>query len=174
MEKKKGLVFGGLLLLGIGFAAVTTTLYINGTVKIKADKSELDEKVIFASVAVDDESTTKGTTASIIENGRKIEFTTHSLKDIGEKVVLTYDIKNESQYNAQIGELVCTSEDAGVADYITLTPKNTLNGTTLNKETTSGKDTVEIEMIKSYAGSETENTKTYTFTCSMSVDAQES
>ena len=45
--KNKKYLLGGLLLLGIGFAAVSTTLYINGTVNIKADTQNFEENVIF-------------------------------------------------------------------------------------------------------------------------------
>ena len=62
--KNKKYLLGGLLLLGIGFAAVSTTLYINGTVNIKADTQNFEENVIFKTATVDSESAAAGTTAA--------------------------------------------------------------------------------------------------------------
>ena len=174
MRKNKTVALGGLLLLGIGFAAVSTTLYINGTVNIKADTQNFEENVVFNSVTVDSVSEAAGTEATIIEDGKKIEITTHNLKSIGEQVTIEYDIKNDSQYDAEIGELTCTSEDTDWATYVSLTEANELNGETVAKTETSGKDNIVIEMVRSYVGTADTNEKEFTFTCSMNVNAKES
>ena len=128
--KNKKYLLGGLLLLGIGFAAVSTTLYINGTVNIKADTQNFEENVIFKTATVDSESAAAGTTAEISSDGKTITLTTHKLKSIDETVTLDYTIENKSQYAAELGALTCTSEDSDLSTYIALTEKNTLNGTT--------------------------------------------
>lgn len=171
--KNKKYLLGGLLLLGIGFAAVSTTLYINGTVNIKADVQNFEENVKFNSATVDSESSAAGTTAEISEDGKTITVTTHNLTSIGEKVEVAYTIENQSQYDAEIGELTCTSEDTNWSTYISLTEQNSLNGTRLAKTATSSSDKIEIEMIRSYAGTETADEQEFTFNCSLPVTAKE-
>lgn len=171
--KNKKYLLGGLLLLGIGFAAVSTTLYINGTVNIKADVQNFEENVKFNTVTVDSESSAAGTTAEISEDGKTITVTTHKLKSIGEKVEVEYTIENQSQYDAELGELTCTSEDDGFATYISLTEQNSLQGTILAKTETSESDKITIEMIRSYAGTATAEEETFTFNCSLPVTAKE-
>ena len=92
---------------------------------------------------------------------------------IGEKVEVAYTIENQSQYDAEIGELTCTSEDTNWSTYISLTEQNSLNGTTLAKTATSSSDKIEIEMIRSYAGTETADEQEFTFNCSLPVTAKE-
>lgn len=71
MKKKKGLVLGGILLLGIGFASISTTLYINGNVNISENTEDFN--VVFTKAVVDsvDESSTV-----ISEDGKTINYTT--------------------------------------------------------------------------------------------------
>ena len=56
MRKNKKLMLAAILLLGIGFAAVSTTLLINGTTKIGVDES-FDDDVIFTRAEMDDPAT---------------------------------------------------------------------------------------------------------------------
>lgn len=170
MKKGKGLL-GLLLLLGVGFAAISVTLYVNGTVSIKPDSDNFNQQVKFASVAVDSDSTTAGTTASIEDNGKKIVFSTHALKTIGETVTISYSVINESQYSAKLGEITCekTEGDDVWNSYLDLTPANGLNDVVLAKNATSDTDTLVVTMKKSYVGNE----KTYKFTCTLGATAQE-
>ncbi len=154
-----------ILLLAVGFAAVTTTLYINGTARIVPDTEGFASEVIFATADVDNESAS----AEIADAGKSITFTTQDLKNIDDQVVLTYSIKNDSDYNASLGELTCTSEDPDYATYLTVTPANGLSGTTLNKGATSDTDTVTVKMIRSYVGGE----KEISFNCTIDATAQE-
>lgn len=172
--KNKKYLLGGLLLLGIGFAAVSTTLYINGTVNIKADTENFEKNVVFKTATVDSESAAAGTTAEISSDGKTITLTTHKLKSIDETVTLDYTIENKSQYAAELGALTCTSEDSDWSTYIALTEKNALNGTTVAKGTTSSADQVEIKMIRSYAGTADSNDKSFTFECELPATAKES
>ena len=171
--KRKNLLLGGLLLLGIGFAAVSTTLYIQGTVNIKADQEGFQNKVVFKSVSLNG---TDISASAIIDSGKKISFTTEALKSINETATLKYTIENTSQYAARIGSLTCTPTDTTANTYLTLTATNALNNTLLAKNATSTEDTVTVEMIRSYAGTTggtgTEE-KTYTYECSLPVTAEE-
>lgn len=180
MKKNKSTKMGiilAIIFLGIGFAAVTTTLVINGVIRIVPDAENFDKNVKFASANVDADASTAGSTATIAADGKSITFTTHDLKSIGEEAILTYTIRNESQYKAKIGALTCTLVDEDTADafvpadYVTVTPANALStaATVLDKNTTSANDTVTVKMIKSYVG----DAKSITFNCTMNVDAVE-
>ena len=135
MEESKGkfVLLALLLVLGVGFAAISVTMYINGTVSIKPDASNFSGNVKFKSVSIDAVSEAAGTVATLSSDGKKIEFTTHVLKEIGEAVTLTYDVTNNSQYNAIIGNMTCTKTvgDDNWSEYINITPTNGLNGTTV-------------------------------------------
>lgn len=174
MKKRNSMKTGiivAVLTLAVGFAAVTTTLIINGTINIVPDTQDFEEKVIFKTATVDP---TNGT-ATIAADGKSITFTTHELKSIDETSTLTYTIENGSQYGAMIGELTCTSEDTAYTTYVDVTAGNALKDTTLAKGATSGNDTVVVKLKRSYAGTETDNAaKTISFTCTMNVDAVES
>lgn len=130
-KSKMGIIVA-VLLLAVGFAAVTTTLYINGTIRIVPDTQDFDKNVIFtkaqltysdsnnaASAVVTYDGTTKTggdaevditniTKDSIVIDGKKIVFKTKNLKTIGETATLTYDIANKSQYNAQFNNPAVT------------------------------------------------------------------
>ena len=168
MKKNKKLLLAAILLLGVGFAAVSTTLYITGNVGIATNEADFDVRFTSATLDQTDISST-----AISEDGKTITVTTHNLTSIGEKVEVAYTIENQSQYDAEIGELTCTSEDTNWSTYISLTEQNSLNGTTLAKTATSSSDKIEIEMIRSYAGTETADEQEFTFNCSLPVTAKE-
>ncbi len=171
--RNKKLLLGGLLLLGIGFAAVTTTLYINGTTNIKADTQGFEDKVVFKTVKLND---AESADATISANGKTITFTTPALKSIGETATVKYTIENTSQYIAQIGSLTCTPNEELANTYLSVVPANTLNTKTVARGATSAEDTITVTMKQSYAG--TAGTtgpeeKSFTYTCNLSVSAQE-
>lgn len=177
-----------ILVLAIGFATVTTTLYIRGTIKVAPDEQGFKEGVVFASASLESNAysaTDFAAISSITDPGTNgvtlIEFSTGALKTIGEKVTLTYTIKNKSSYKAKINNLNCKLFDNQGADfatdavstdgYLTVTPKNVLTGKVMapNGSVTTA-DTVEIEMVKSYAG---DGEKSYYVQCQLNVDTDE-
>ena len=108
------------------------------------------------------------------------------MKNIGDEATLTYKIKNASQYDALIGSITCeapTSEAATETEtananaygkYLTVTPSNGLNGTTVAKGTTSAtSDTVKVVQKRSFVSTDTETTKTITFKCTIPATAKE-
>ncbi len=171
--KNKKILLIGLLLLGVGFAAVTTTLTINGTVNIKADQQGFKNKVVFKTVSLNETDISE---TAIIDNGKKFTFTTEALNGIGQTATVKYTIENTSQYKARIGSLTCTPTDATASTYLTLTAANGLNNVLLEKNATSTEDTITVEMIRSYAGT-AEGTgteeKTYTYECTLEINAEE-
>ena len=85
---------------------------------------------------------------------------------INEQAVLTYKIQNDSQYNAQLGEMNCTSDDT---DYVQITRGGALTNTIIEKGQTSDADTITVKLVKTY--SET-TPKRVTITCDLNATAQ--
>lgn len=186
MKKRNSMKAGiivAVLLLAVGFAAVTTTLVINGTIKIVPDTQNFEDEVIFATATVDETSKTAGSTAEIAEDGKSITLTTHDLKSINETVTLTYTVENGSNYDAQFDKMVCTSDNAAYGVYISATPADVLNAkytaeSPLAAGQISVEDTVTVKMIKSYAGVEgvesgEDEAVSVVITCEMDVNAVE-
>ena len=171
------------LLLAVGFAAVTTTLIINGTINIGANSDDFRTNVIFSDVSVTGDAETGVTgdanaTAVLSADSKTITFTTQILDRIGESAVLTYKVKNDSQYDARIDSMTCTRTDNGTVamdDYITITNSTTgFVGSVIAKNSSSAAQTVEVKMIKSYANTtNTADKVTFTFTCTINATAQE-
>ena len=67
MRKNKKLLLAALLLLGVGFAAVSTTLYINGNVGIATNEADFDVRFTSATLDQTDISST-----AISEDGKTI------------------------------------------------------------------------------------------------------
>ena len=188
---KTGIIVA-ILLLAVGFAAITTTLYINGTAVIKPDDENFKENVIFTDVDVDATAKAAGATATLSADSKTITFTTQEMKSIGDTAVLSYKIKNGSQYVARIGSISCVATPAGegateqeqatatanAADYqkyLTVTAADGLKDTNLIAGATSDTDTVTVTQKRSFV-SETEGvtSKTITYVCTVAANALES
>ena len=168
-NKKEAFLLVLLLFLGIGFATVSTTLYIRGGIHLRPDTEDFSQNVKFASVDIDSGSRTAGTTASISADGKSLIFKTHALKSIGERVTITYTIINESQYKAKLGSLVCSPITSGGNTYLSVIPSNNNANFILNTGATSNSDSIEVVVVRSY-GSST-NTE-FKYTCNLDVTAQ--
>ena len=95
--KKSNVIFLVLLLV-IGFASVSTSLMINGTIGLGIKKDDFD--VIFTSATLDGE---KSENATISEDKKSITFTSKRLRELNESVRLDYKVKNTStQYGANV------------------------------------------------------------------------
>ena len=105
--KKKALL-AALAILAVGFAAVSTTLYINGTSTINSN--DKDFKVYYSDAKVN------GTQdLSVVTDETHLAFTT-TLDTLGQTYVLDYDVTNGSKnYDADL-EMTCT----GGNDYLTV------------------------------------------------------
>lgn len=190
MKKKKSVKMGiivAILLLAVGFAAVTTQLIIRGVAIIKPDDenfrkyvvfSELEGKEAYITVSGIDKSADEITaTVSVENNGKLLTFTAPVLNEIGQEVTIHYNITNKSEYNARLGKVVCeilnedgTSLTAG-DEYISVTEANTHENKLLKSGATTDKeDTVTFKMVKSYSGEENKN---YQAKCEMIVKGEE-
>ena len=143
--KKKASIVVAILLLAVGFAAISTTLIINGTTKVSENTD--DFSVIFTSATLD------GTDvyANVIDNTKKtITFETSELKTLNQTSVLNYEVTNNSaNYDAEVS-VNCKVKENTTAKYTSIKnelennatvvkAKNSVNGTltvTLNKTAT--------------------------------------
>lgn len=160
-----------LLVLAVGFAAITTTLIINGTLSIGPDTEGFDRDVVFT------KAKTSGK-AFITENGKTIQFTA-DLQDIGQEVDLNYEITNKNrQYDAS-GTIECgfVDEDNRLNEYITVTPRPEEFNIDASRKKTGH---VIVRMIKSFIGSDTSdddndpsNIGEIEFKCTIKLEAGE-
>ena len=143
--KKKASIVVAILLLAVGFAAISTTLIINGTTTVSENTD--DFSVIFTSATLD------GTDvyANVIDNTKKtITFETSELKTLNQTSVLNYEVTNNSaNYDAEV-QVNCKVKDGTTAKYTSIKneiegnatvvkAKESINGTltvTLNKTAT--------------------------------------
>jgi uncharacterized repeat protein (TIGR01451 family) len=104
MKSRKGLIslmLVAVLLLGIGYAALTDTLDITGSADVNQSAAEeaFNEDIYF-SAAVANET---GNTASVnADNNDKASFTAKTLKGKGDKVTFTFTIKNDGDIAATV------------------------------------------------------------------------
>ena len=145
--KKKVSIVVVILLLAVGFAAISTTLIINGSTKVSENAD--DFSVIFTSASLDG---TDVYTNVISEDKKTINFSTSELKSLNQTSVLNYEVTNNSaNYDAEV-TVNCKVKDNTTAKYTSIKnelegnatvikAKTSLNGTltvTLNKTVTEG------------------------------------
>ena len=138
--KKKGSIVVAILLLAVGFAAISTTLIINGSTKVSENAD--DFSVIFTKATLD------GTDvyANVIDDTKKIiTFETNDLKTLNQTSVLNYEVTNNSaNYDAEV-TINCKVKDDATAKYTSI--KNELEGNAtkvLAKETLNGTLTITL------------------------------
>lgn len=108
MKNRKFIVVAFLLvavmLLGVGYAALTDTLTIIGNAHIDVDTANktFDEKVYFSDAKASS-STGTGTTADVVSySSDDATYTANKLATVGEKSVFTFTITNDSNVDATI------------------------------------------------------------------------
>ena len=139
--KKKAIIAVTILLLAVGFAAISTTLIINGSAKVGENTD--DFSVIVTSASLD------GTDVynTVIDSTKKIiNFTTSDLKTLNQTSILTYEVtNNSSNYDANVN-VICVPKEGTTAKYTSI--KNELEGNATvvkAKETLNGTLTVTLE-----------------------------
>ena len=153
MKNKKGLIFALIILMSVGFAAVTTTLIINGKTTIA--ENEEDYQVYFSGAVVDKEDYTN----EIISKDKKtITFETKELMKENDTSELKYDVTNGStQYDASVSIKVSKENDDLIEvtntydDSKNLSARETRTGVLtvrLKKGATEAKDVkIKVELI---------------------------
>ena len=108
MKNRKFIVVAFLIvavmLLGVGYAALTDTLTIIGNAHIDVDTANktFDEKVYFSDAKASS-STGTGTTADVVSYASDdATYTANRLATVGEKSVFTFTITNDSNVEALI------------------------------------------------------------------------
>ena len=89
------------MLLGIGYAALSDTLDITGSADVNQSAAEeaFNEDVYFSAAVANEE----GNTASVnADNNDKASFTAATLKGKGDKVTFTFTIKNDGDVAADV------------------------------------------------------------------------
>lgn len=105
MKNKKNVVVAFLLvavlLLGVGYAALTDVLDITGSADVNQSAAEeaFNEDIYFSDAVANE----TGNTASVnADNNDKASFTANTLKGKGDKATFTYTIKNDGDLDASI------------------------------------------------------------------------
>ena len=140
MKKKASLTIT-ILLLAIGFAAVSTTLIINGNATVSENTE--DFSVMFTSASLDGQDVY----ANVISEDKKtITFETKELKTLNQTSVLNYEVTNNSaNYDAEV-QVNCKAKENTTAKYTSITNELENNTTVVKaKETLNGTLTVTLE-----------------------------
>ena len=160
--KKKSMLTVAILLMSIGFAAISTTLIINGNAKVSENNE--DFSVIFTAASIDG----KDVYSTVVDSTKKIiTFETSELKTLNQTSILTYEVtNNSSNYDANV-TVTCVPKDGTTAKYTSI--KNKLeNDATVVKAKTSLNGTLTVTLNKTATESVTEE-----YTCKLEFNAVE-
>lgn len=134
--KRRNTLILVILLMSIGFAAVSTTLIIKGSAKISENIDDFD---VYFSKAILDNVDKSG--EFIDDTNKTITFTTSDLSAVGDTSTLTYEVTNSSKNYDAIVQVNC--EGANNYLQVSMVPDNlTIEATT----TKTG--TVKVELKK--------------------------
>lgn len=134
--KRRNALILVILLMSIGFAAVSTTLIIKGNAKISENIDDFD---VYFSKAILDNVDKSG--EFIDDTNKTITFTTSDLSAVGDISALTYEVTNSSKNYDAIVQVNC--EGANNYLQVSMVPDNlTIEATT----TKTG--TVKVELKK--------------------------
>ncbi len=140
--KRKSIIAVTILLLAIGFAAISTTLIINGRTKIGENTD--DFSVIFTAASLDGTDVYKNV---ISQDKKTITFETNDLKTLNQTSVLNYEVtNNSSNYDAEV-QVNCKTKENTTAKYTSI--RNELEGNaTVIKAKTSLNGTLTVTLNK--------------------------
>ena len=160
--KKKSMLILAILLMSIGFAAISTTLIINGNAKVSENNE--DFSVIFTAASIDGKDVYS---TAVDETKKIITFETSELKTLNQKSILTYEVtNNSSNYDANV-TVTCVPKTGTTAKYTSI--KNKLeNDATVVKAKSSVNGTLTITLDKVATESVTEE-----YTCKLEFNAVE-
>ena len=160
--KKKSMLIVAIILMSIGFAAVSTTLVINGNANVSENNE--DFSVIFTAASIDGNDVY----STVVDDTKKIiTFETSELKTLNQTSILTYEVtNNSSNYDAEVS-VTCVPKTGTTAKYTSI--KNKLeNDATIIKAKTSLNGTLTITLDKTSTESVTEE-----YTCEVTANAVE-
>ena len=160
--KKKSMLIVAILLMSIGFAAISTTLIINGNAKVSENNE--DFSVIFTAASIDGNDVYS---TAVDDTKKIITFTTSELKTLNQTSVLTYEVTNKSSnYDANV-TVTCVPKEGTTAKYTSIKNKLENDATVVKaKETLNG--TLTVTLDKTATESVTEE-----YTCKLEFNAAE-
>ncbi|MCH5167215.1 MAG: hypothetical protein J1F35_04905 [Erysipelotrichales bacterium] len=162
-----------IVLMVVGFAAVSTTLYINGTATIGADQASFEGDVIFTKAETDEDGF-----AEIDETTKtKITFVSKTLMAVNEVSRLDFEVSNYSRnYDAVVKINCIVDEESEYAEYIKIEKDLILNDGEDEKDKyiiEAGKRKqgyITARLVKSYVGEKEEE---ISITCELNVEGRE-
>ena len=160
--KKRSAIIIAIILMSVGFAAISTTLIINGNAKVSENTD--DFSVIFTAATVDG----KDVYSTVVDDTKKIiTFETSELKTLNQTSVLNYEVtNNSSNYDAEVN-VACVPKEGTTAKYTSI--KNKLeNDATVVKAKSSVNGTLTITLDKTSTESVTEE-----YACKLEFTATE-
>ena len=160
--KKKSMLIVAIILMSIGFAAISTTLIINGSANVSENQD--DFSVIFTTASLDG----KDVYASVVDDTKKIiTFETSELKTLNQTSILTYEVtNNSSNYDADV-KVTCVPKGGTTAKYTSI--KNELEG---NATVVKAKETLKGTLIVTLDKTSTEEVSEE-YTCTLEFNAVE-
>ncbi len=160
--KKKSMLIIAILLMSIGFAAISTTLIINGNAKVSENNE--DFSVIFTAASLDGKNVY---TTAVDETKKTITFTTGELKTLNQTSILTYEVtNNSSNYDANVS-VTCVPSTGTTAKYTSIKNKLENDATVVKaKETLNGTLTLTLDKVATESVTEE-------YTCKLEFNAVE-
>ena len=160
--KKKSMLIVAILLMSIGFAAISTTLIINGNAKVSENNE--DFSVIFTAASIDGNDVYS---TAVDATKKTITFTTGELKTLNQTSILTYEVtNNSSNYDANVN-VTCVPKEGTTAKYTSI--KNKLdNDATVVKAKSSVNGTLTVTLNKTSTEAVSEE-----YTCKLEFNAVE-
>ena len=160
--KKKSMLIIAILLMSIGFAAISTTLIINGNAKVSENNE--DFSVIFTAASLDGKDVY---TTAVDETKKTITFTTGELKTLNQTSILTYEVtNNSSNYDANVS-VTCVPKEGTTAKYTSIKNKLENDATVVKaKESLNGTLTVTVDKVATESVTEE-------YTCKLEFNAVE-
>ena len=160
--KKKSMLIIAILLMSIGFAAISTTLIINGNANVSENNE--DFSVIFTAASIDGNDVYS---TAVDDTKKIITFTTGELKTLNQTSILTYEVtNNSSNYDANVS-VTCVPKTGTTAKYTSI--KNKLeNDVTKVSAKSSVNGTLTVTLDKVATESVTEE-----YTCKLEFNAVE-
>ena len=160
--KKKSMLIIAILLMSIGFAAISTTLIINGNAKVSENNE--DFSVIFTAASIDGKDVYS---TAVDETKKTITFTTSELKTLNQTSILTYEVtNNSSNYDANV-TVTCVPRTGTTAKYTSIKNKLENDATkVLAKESVNGTLTVTLDKVATESVAEE-------YTCKLEFNAVE-
>ena len=160
--KKKSMLIIAILLMSIGFAAISTTLVINGNANVSENNE--DFSVIFTAASIDGKDVYS---TAVDETKKTITFTTSELKTLNQTSILTYEVtNNSSNYDANV-TVTCVPKEGTTAKYTSIKNKLENDATkVLSKSSVNGTLTVTLDKVATESVTEE-------YTCKLEFTATE-